>query len=60
VSFPTELVGRRAMRKQIRDRAIAKAARLGLTITCAEYTDHSTCRGATVCLCECHDPEERP
>lgn len=56
MTYPIDLAGRRAKRKRIRDRALEQAARVGLTITCAESLDHQTCVGATVCLCECHDP----
>ena len=58
MTYPTDRAAREARRKTIRDRALAKAKRVGLTITCAEYAEHSTCHGAAVCLCECHDPRE--
>ena len=56
--FPTDLTSRQKLRDAHRQRALAEAAAQGRTLTCQGSPDHSTCHGATVCLCECHDPKE--
>jgi hypothetical protein len=59
------LAERQALRRQYRDRAIAQAARLGMTQRCLLLQDdldspeHRRCRGEDRgnggCLCRCHD-----
>lgn len=59
MSYPTDLAGRLAKREMIRQQKLAEAARIGLTIACRDQGyRHSTCLGAAVCLCPCHDPAE--
>lgn len=58
MSYPTDLAGRQAKREMVRRQKLAEAARVGLTIVCDQGYRHDSCRGAAVCLCECHDPRE--
>jgi hypothetical protein len=56
--YPTDFAGRQKIRADHRRRVLAEAELYGRTITCRQTADHTTCRGAKVCLCECHDPKE--
>jgi hypothetical protein len=59
------LAERQAARKRLRDEAIARAERLGMTLRCQMLADdmdnpgHQLCqgesRGGAGCLCRCHD-----
>jgi len=63
------LAEREAMRRKYRDKALAQAARMGVTLRCRrhlddlDHPDHQLCRGelpgGAGCLCCCHFPEER-
>lgn len=62
---PTDLAGRRAERARIRKYCLAEAERriaiTGRSLLCRNpilEAYHAACRGATVCICECHDPQE--
>lgn len=60
--YPTDPAAREARRgKVLADRvarARVEAYRVVRSITCGEYHRHepeTTCAGALVCLCDCHD-----
>lgn len=56
-----ERVMKRAeIRNRLITRAEVEAARTARSLVCttANLMAHRTCHGATVCLCECHDPAE--
>lgn len=61
---PITRAAREARRRYHRDRALAQAARVEVSLTCLEKPDHGTCRGLKAdgcgpcgCLCPCHDKD---
>jgi hypothetical protein len=54
-----ERVMKRAeIRNRLVTRAEVEAQCAARSLVCAENVRHDSCHGATVCLCECHDPAE--
>jgi hypothetical protein len=51
-------------RAELRDRLVVRAEveaqRIARSVVCSDGPHPNRCHGATVCLCECHDPEEQP
>lgn len=58
--LPLSRADRQAKRAEIRDLFVAQAEqdarRARRSQVSAAGVNHSTCHGAIVCLCECHDP----
>jgi len=70
VTYPLKTTDRRRMRTEIRDRAMATAGAVGRSTRCGQWGQHATvhptlgrigcANDSSNCLCECHDPEEKP
>ncbi len=60
--MPQTRAERVAKRAEIRNRLVARAefeaSLAARSLVCAHGPHPNPCHGATVCLCECHDPEE--
>jgi hypothetical protein len=62
MQMPVTRADRQTKRDEILARHMARAkheaSRTARSLVCGEDAGHASCHGATVCLCECHDPQE--